>query len=105
MSSIFKLIDKNMPPERKLVWQLFNISRDHTGKAVKASCRYCPTQYAFPNATRMQTHLLLKCNKCPQNIKDSLIAGKEHILYQILYPFNINFEILYYSVCMKYKLG
>lgn len=55
--------------QNKIVWQSFQ-------KLDKgAQCIHCKKNYTFPNATKMQGHLLV-CFKCPEDIKKQIRADK-----------------------------
>jgi hypothetical protein len=53
------------------VWKHFKVISEVEGVKKKciAKCMYCPTQFSFPNATRMKRHLALKCISSPAEIK------------------------------------
>jgi len=58
-----------MPPQKGPIWQEFLEVKDSSGKVTKVICKHCPTEFNFPNATRMTEHITQQCRKCPSAVK------------------------------------
>ncbi|CAH2012631.1 unnamed protein product [Acanthoscelides obtectus] len=68
--------DRKITKPKSNVWNHFDLKKLE-GKVVY-TCKFCASEYV-KNATRMTKHLL-KCLKCPSNIKrDFKIVGSENV--------------------------
>lgn len=65
LKTVFFLTVK-MPRNKDDVWGLYSTVTEASGKLC-STCKYCGSQFHFPNATRMKSHIL-KCNKVPPSI-------------------------------------
>lgn len=63
-----------MPPQKGLVWKHYNEHLDDQDRVIKVTCKYCETtEFCFPNATRMKSHLR-SCDRCPGVVKSMFPA-------------------------------
>lgn len=73
-----------MPKPKSSVW--FHFDEEYDGKKVlHVTCKYCGMKYVS-NAQRMEKHLLMKCKKCPDSVKENFGAvfkNKRDYLFKV----------------------
>lgn len=84
-----------MPRTRLSVWTYFKKTKNDRNKDIVV-CNYCSQIYVFPNATRMTNHIL-KCNKCPTDIKEALRTNDKGRFKSVLFTMK-NFMLCYFII-------